>query len=245
MPLRRPRPVVFPLAVLLLVGCDAPGVVESDHTPPPSVPLLATPQGDGDGDWGEGPQTQEEWDAEAEAFKIEFAEINLIYSFPSSGSPGFQMTTAMNNPLGPLISTTHIRHDWVASVIADGSPGTLWHPDTYAYHPTGARSDFHEITNLDCSLIQESATFNVMASHFGQWQHVTRSFATEKGPEVSSGEGACDLQEADPGDPPPGNGGGGGDGGDGENCSDWVLTIYEWDGFGWDIIDEIPLTFCD
>ena len=90
--------------------------------------------------------------------------------------------------------------------------------------------------------IEESASWNIYGYHYGEWAHYSIPIlSTIRGPVLRSTSGACEVEPVDV--PPPGSGGGGSEGG--ENCYAYLITISVDDGYGWVIVDQFIVHFCD
>jgi hypothetical protein len=224
------RSSVVWLVASFIIACEAPQPFE-----PPGGEIAAV----GAPLMNQGGNPEEEWQDAEPLMHILLAQT---YMFPGPPSvPEFGMLTELSNPL-PLVTMPAVRQDWVATYSIDGTGGNQWGPDIqYHLAPGGLRSESYSLSDIQCADVVEEAQWNVIGGHFGQWQHVSVPYLTlYRGPEFDSAEGYCEVEEiVDPPSPPPGGGGNGG-----ENCNAYLVTIYENDGNGWEIVDQFIVWSC-
>jgi hypothetical protein len=228
---------LLPLFGLLVfqTACDG-GEAESRVDPlgVPSYDRLSPPGEDNPDDW-----TYDQWEwwwTYASIFEV-MGDVNTP-SWVSDGTPPFQLLTQITRPLFPAVWPS-ARHDWMATMLVDGSPGADWGGDGWFHAvPDGIRLTNYTLNSPDCSSVEDAANWVVNSRHYGRWEHLSYPLSTHRGPAEDNGHGQCDVWQ----DPPPNNNGGDthpddGSGG-GDDCI-WVqITIYEWVGEQWRVLSR-------
>lgn len=224
---------------LLVSACDSQAINIVGSPESPSYDWIEPP-GPGDPeDW-----TQEEWEQAWPTAPFEILEAQILTAgYGWEANPTFGLFTQISRPFGLLVNN-QARAEYLATMSIDGNPGIEWAGDAFFHSvPDGIRITEEALPQIDCMSIEDHAKWTVVSRHYGLWEHWTYPLLTrQEGPEQREWEAEC-YKEGDGDDDPPVPPTGGG-GSDGDDCTTYMVTIYEWNGTEWEYVTHYYFTSC-
>ena len=235
--MRKPWMLIFSGGlVVLLNGCDRPlGDAATDPTAPDTEvtysPIIP-PGGEDPEHW-----SLEQWELLWLTLPFEIVSADIQgSSWIANGTPSFSLFTQLTTPLTPFI-VPQISHLYHAQMIEDGAFSSISGGDQ-SFHTQfdGIRIYNFQLPSPNCSSIEDSGSWTINSSHLGKWSHFSFPLSRTSSPVNANHQGQCEVWE----EPPPPGGGGGGE----SDCVTYLVTIYEWSGSYWEVVDQFLTDIC-